>query len=60
MSWSFGGTRWTSIEPDDDNGLLFFEGAEHRVPVESGFFVLVEWNVADGDWEDRPELVGFA
>ncbi|HYZ78175.1 MAG TPA: hypothetical protein VE596_12460 [Gaiellaceae bacterium] len=34
-------------------------GAEHRVPVESGFFVFVQWNVADGDW-DQPELVGFA
>jgi len=63
---SFGGTGWTS-------GVLFFggdapagaaeavvryEGAEHRVPVVSGFFVFVAWNAPDGDW-GPPELVRF-
>ena len=68
---SFWGTGWISI--DDDNGLLFFggdapagaveavvryEGVEQRVPVESGFFVFVAWNVPDDDWSE-PELVRF-
>ena len=63
---SFGGTGWTS-------GVLFFggdapagaaeavvryEGAEHRVAVVSGFFVVVAWNVPDGDWSE-PELLRF-
>jgi hypothetical protein len=71
---SFGGTGWMSIEADDHNGVLFFggdapagaseavvryRGAEHRVSVVGGFYVFVQWNVAEDDW-DQPDLVGFA
>ena len=71
---SFGGTGWTLVDAADGTGLLFFggeapagaveavvryRGAEHRVPVASGFFVFVEWNVREDDW-DQPELIGFA
>jgi hypothetical protein len=70
---SFGGIGWTTIETDGDGGVLFFggeapagaveavvryRGTEHRLPVESGFFVVVQWNVAEDDREE-PRLVRF-
>jgi hypothetical protein len=68
---SFGGIGWMSI--GDHDGLLFFggdapagaaeavvryEGVKRGVPVESGFFVFVAWNVPDGE-RSQPELVRF-
>jgi hypothetical protein len=70
---SFGGIGWTSLGAGDDTGVLFFggdapagaveavvryRGEEHRVPVTSGFFVFVAWNVVDGDPSELA-LVGF-
>jgi hypothetical protein len=70
---SFGGIGWSSIGPRDDTGVLFFggdapagaaeavvryRGEERCVPVTSGFFVFVAWNVADDDRRE-PVLVRF-
>jgi hypothetical protein len=51
----FGDEAWAgAIE-----AVVRYRAAEHRVPVESGFFVFVQWNVAEAG-RDQPELVGFA
>jgi hypothetical protein len=49
----------TDLPPDGRTAFVVrYRATEHRLPVESGFFVFVQWNVADGD-RDEPELVGF-
>jgi hypothetical protein len=70
---SFGGSGWSSLDPDASNGLYYLCGEaptgaveavvsyrdeERRVPVVSGYFIFVAWDIPE-EFPEEPPSVRF-